>query len=145
MRAPVEGPRTWALESAMDQLAVQLGMEPLDLRLANYAEEDPANGTPWSSKKMREAYAEGARLFGWRERGRTANRDGHWLVGCGMASCTMGTFRFPSVARVRLFCRRFGAGRIRLPGHRHGHVDDHAANHGGCIGHGPRADRDAHG
>ncbi len=102
MRAPVEGPGTWALESAMDELAHQLKMDPLDLRLANYAEVDPAHGKPWSSKKLREAYEEGDRLFGWRERPKMAQRDGAWLVGSGMASCTMGTFRFPSKASVRL-------------------------------------------
>jgi xanthine dehydrogenase YagR molybdenum-binding subunit len=96
MRAPVDGPGTWALESAMDELAHRLGMDPLDLRLANYAEEDPATGEPWSSKKLREAYEEGARLFGWRERPRAPRRDGDWLIGQGMASCTMGCFRTPT-------------------------------------------------
>jgi xanthine dehydrogenase YagR molybdenum-binding subunit len=96
MRAPVDGPGTWALESAMDELAHRLGVDPLDLRLANYAEEDPATGEPWSSKKLREAYEEGARLFGWRERPRAPQRDGDWLVGQGMASCTMGCFRTPT-------------------------------------------------
>ena len=100
MRAPVEGPGTWALGGAMDELAHALGMDPLDLRLANYAETDPAHGRPWSSKKLREAYAEGARLFGWRER--TVRRDGPWIVAQGMADCTMGTFRFPSAARLTL-------------------------------------------
>jgi xanthine dehydrogenase YagR molybdenum-binding subunit len=102
MRAPVEGPGTWALESAMDELAHALRMDPLDLRLANYAEKDPATGQPWSSKKLRQAYEEGARIFGWRERPPEPRRDGHWLIGHGMASCTMGTFRNPSVAEVRL-------------------------------------------
>lgn len=102
MRAPVEGPGLWALESAMDELALRLGMDPLDLRLANYAEQDPATGEPWSSKKLREAYEEGARLFGWRERPREPARDGAWLVGQGMATCTMGTFRNPAAAQVRL-------------------------------------------
>jgi xanthine dehydrogenase YagR molybdenum-binding subunit len=103
MRAPVEGPGTWALESAMDELACALGMDPLDLRLANYAEEDPATGQPWSSKKLREAYEEGARLFGWRERPRAPRRDGDWLIGQGMASCTMDCFRTPTPgAEVRL-------------------------------------------
>ena len=86
MRAPIEGPGTWALESAMDELAHRLAVDPLDLRLANYAEVNPADGQPWSSKKLREAYAEGARLFGWRERSREPRRDGDWLVGTGMAS-----------------------------------------------------------
>jgi xanthine dehydrogenase YagR molybdenum-binding subunit len=80
MRAPIEGPGTWALESAMDELAHRLGMDPLDVRLANYAEVNPADGRPWSSKKLREAYDEGARLFGWRERPREPRRDGDWLV-----------------------------------------------------------------
>ena len=100
MRAPVEGPGTWALGSAMDELAHALRMDPLDLRLANYAEEDPAHGRPWSSKKLREAYTEGARLFGWRER--RTRREGSWIVAQGMADCTMGTFRFPSAARLTL-------------------------------------------
>ncbi|HEU4537501.1 MAG TPA: molybdopterin cofactor-binding domain-containing protein, partial [Polyangiaceae bacterium] len=88
MRAPVEGPGLWALESAMDELAHALGVDPLDLRLANHADVDPATGEPWSSKKLREAYEEGARLFGWRGRPREPRRDGPWLVGQGMASCT---------------------------------------------------------
>jgi xanthine dehydrogenase YagR molybdenum-binding subunit len=102
MRAPGEGPGMWALEGAMDELAHQVGMDPLDLRLANYAENDPSTGAPWSSKKLREAYEEGARLFGWRERPRKPRRDGDWIIGHGMASCLMGTFRFPSRAHVRL-------------------------------------------
>ena len=101
MRAPVEGPGTWALESAMDELAIALGLDPLDLRLVNHAERDPGSGQPWSSKKLREAYEDGARLFGWRERPRGA-RDGAWRIGHGMATCTMGTFRTPSSAQVRL-------------------------------------------
>jgi xanthine dehydrogenase YagR molybdenum-binding subunit len=102
MRAPGEGPGMWALESAMDELAVDLGMDPLDLRLANYAETDPGTRAPWSSKKLREAYEDGARLFGWRGRPRSPQRDGDWIVGQGMAGCFMGTFRFPSRAQVRL-------------------------------------------
>jgi xanthine dehydrogenase YagR molybdenum-binding subunit len=102
MRAPVEGPGLWALESAMDELAVDLGIDPLHLRLANYAETDPATGATWSSKKLREAYEEGARLFGWRDRTHSPQRDGDWIVGQGMASCLMGTFRFPSRAQLRL-------------------------------------------
>jgi xanthine dehydrogenase YagR molybdenum-binding subunit len=102
MRAPVEGPGTWALESAMDELAVDLGVDPLDLRLTNHADADPATAAPWSSKKLREAYQEGARLFGWRERPRAPRRDGDWIIGQGMASCLMGTFRYPSRAQVTL-------------------------------------------
>ncbi|MCW7945718.1 carbon monoxide dehydrogenase [Streptomyces hygroscopicus] len=102
MRSPIDGPGTWALGSAMDELAHALGQDPLVLRLANYAETDPGDGRPWSSKKLREAYEEGARRFGWRERPRGGTRDGDWLIGCGLADCTQGQFRFPSQARVRL-------------------------------------------
>ncbi|SEF15987.1 xanthine dehydrogenase family protein molybdopterin-binding subunit [Streptomyces sp. Ag109_O5-10] len=102
MRSPIDGPGTWALGSAMDELARTLSMDPLALRLVNYAETHPADGTPWSSKKLREAYEEGARRFGWWERPEGGTRDGHWLIGCGMADCTQGQFRFTSQARVRL-------------------------------------------
>jgi xanthine dehydrogenase YagR molybdenum-binding subunit len=112
MRAPIEGPGMWALESAMDELAHQLGIDPLDLRLANYAESDPATGEPWSSKKLREAYEEGARLFGWRERPREPRRDGDWLIGHGMASCTMGCFRTPTPA-AEVVLRADGTALIR--------------------------------
>lgn len=101
IRTPFEGPGSWALESAMDELAHSLSIDPLDLRLKNYAEVHPTSGRPWSSKKLREAYEDGAALFGWRERG-ASRRDGAWLVGSGMATCSMGTFRFPSKARVTL-------------------------------------------
>ncbi|MEV7383559.1 xanthine dehydrogenase family protein molybdopterin-binding subunit [Streptomyces lydicus] len=102
MRSPIDGPGSWALGSAMDELARELDMDPLDLRLTNYAEADPSDGRPWSSKKLREAYAEGAKRFGWRDRPRGGTRDGDWLIGCGMADATQGQFRFPSRARVTL-------------------------------------------
>ena len=59
MRAPHEGPGLFALESAMDELAYELRLDPLDLRLRNYAEVDPTRGVPFSSKKLRECYLEG--------------------------------------------------------------------------------------
>lgn len=102
MRAPVDGPGTWALESAMDELAVALKMDPLDLRLKNYAERDPHSDKPWSSKKLREAYEDAAQRYGWRERHMRARQDGPWRIGHGMATCTMGTFRHAGGARVRL-------------------------------------------
>ena len=102
MRAPVEGPGTWAIETAMDELAVALKVDPLDLRLRNYAEVDPHTGKPWSSKKLREAYESAARRFGWRERHAKPKRDGDWVIGNGMATATMGCFRWTGGARVRL-------------------------------------------
>jgi xanthine dehydrogenase YagR molybdenum-binding subunit len=90
------------LGSAVDELARQLDIDPLDLRLKNYAEVDPESSKPWSSKKLREAYDEGSRRFGWRTRPRGGTRDGHWRIGCGMADCSQGQARFHSTARVRL-------------------------------------------
>ncbi len=102
MRAPLEGTGQWALESAMNELADAAGVDPLDVRLANFAEVSPADGRPWSSNRLREAYAEGARRYGWRERHQRPRTDGPWIIGHGMATATMGSFRFPSSARVRL-------------------------------------------
>jgi xanthine dehydrogenase YagR molybdenum-binding subunit len=102
MRAPVEGCGLWALGSAMNELADRLGTDPLELRLTNYAEKHPVTGQPWSSKKLRECYEDGARAFGWRGRPSEPERDGNWVVGQGMADCGMGCFRNPSDADVRL-------------------------------------------
>lgn len=102
MRAPVEGCGLWGLGSAMNELADRLNVDPVELRLRNYAETHPTTGQPWSSKKLRECYNEGARVFGWRARPCGPERDGPWLVGQGMADCAMGCFRSPSTARVRL-------------------------------------------
>jgi xanthine dehydrogenase YagR molybdenum-binding subunit len=102
MRAPVEGPGLWALESAMNELADAAGLDPLDVRLANFAAVSPADGRPWSGNGLREAYDEGARRYGWRTRHERPRRDGPWVIGHGMATCTMGSFRFPGASRVRL-------------------------------------------
>jgi len=104
MRAPHEGPGMFALESAMDELAYLLKIDPLELRLRNYAETDPQNGKPFSSKKLREVYAEGAQRFGWSRRtpAPRSMRDGDKLIGWGLATGTMSTFRFASSARIRL-------------------------------------------
>ena len=104
MRAPHEGPGMFALESAMDELAYELGIDPLELRLASYADTDPHSAKPFSSKKLREAYLEGARRIGWAERKMEprSRSDGGKLVGLGMASAIMSTFRFACAARAVL-------------------------------------------
>jgi xanthine dehydrogenase YagR molybdenum-binding subunit len=90
MRAPGESTGTFALESAMDELAYELQMDPVALRLKNHAERDPETGHPWSSKSLSECYQVAGEAFGWSRR--TAEprsmRDGRWLVGWGMASAT---------------------------------------------------------
>jgi xanthine dehydrogenase YagR molybdenum-binding subunit len=90
MRAPGESTGSFALESAMDELAAALGMDPVELRLKNYAEQDPESGKAWSSKSLRECYRVGAERFGWSKRSpkpRSMN-DGRWLIGYGMATAT---------------------------------------------------------
>jgi xanthine dehydrogenase YagR molybdenum-binding subunit len=103
-RAPGESTGTFALESAMDELAYALGMDPLELRLANYAEADPHTGKPWSSKMLRECYADAAERFGWAKRPMQprAMRAGHALVGWGMATATYPAHRRPASAMARL-------------------------------------------
>lgn len=104
MRAPHEGLSMFGLESAMDELAFELKIDPIKLRLTNYAEKDPTSGKPFSSKKLRECYLEGAKMFGWNKRNQQPGSmiDGNHFVGIGVASATMTSFRFPSKARVTL-------------------------------------------
>jgi len=89
-RAPGESTGTFALESAMDELAYALGLDPLELRLRNYADAEPSSGKPWSSKRLRECYDVASRRFGWSKRDPRPRsmRDGHWRVGWGMATAT---------------------------------------------------------
>jgi xanthine dehydrogenase YagR molybdenum-binding subunit len=102
-RAPGEASGNFALESAMDELAVALKIDPVELRLRNYAEQDPAKNRPWSSKSLRECYALGAERFGWQRRAAAGTmRDGHWRVGYGMATATYPANRSPADASVRL-------------------------------------------
>ncbi len=68
MRAPGEAPGTFAIESAMDELAYAVHLDPIELRLRNYAEQDPRTKLPWSSKSLRQCYAQGAERFGWQRR-----------------------------------------------------------------------------
>jgi len=88
MRAPGASWGVYALESAMDELAGALRMDPLELRLKNYAERDPSEDKPFSSKELRECYRQGAERFGWARRSPTPRsmRDGSALVGWGMAT-----------------------------------------------------------
>jgi xanthine dehydrogenase YagR molybdenum-binding subunit len=88
MRAPGETTGNFALESAIDELAYALKMDPLELRLKNYAKIDPSNGNPWSSKELLDCYTIGAEKFGWAERNTEprARQEGNNLVGVGMAT-----------------------------------------------------------
>lgn len=103
-RAPGEATGTFALESAMDELAEKLQMDPVALRLKNYAEVDPESGKPWSSKSLRECYRVAAERFGWASRNARpgAMRDGPVSIGYGMATATYPTNRNKASALVRL-------------------------------------------
>ncbi len=86
-RGPGETPGLYAVECAMDELAYALNIDPIELRLANYAETDPEEHKPWSSKSLRECYKQGAERFGWVDRNPkpASTRDGTALIGMGMA------------------------------------------------------------
>ena len=108
-RGPGEATGMFALECAMDELAYELGLDPIELRLRNHADVDPISGNPWSSKGLKECYQRGAERFGWRGRNPEprAQRDGHWLIGSGMATAGYPVPAFPGLqvqrARARLY------------------------------------------
>ena len=104
MRAPGEAQGGFALESAIDELSYALGMDPLQLRLRNYAEIHPQLGLPWSSKALRECYEVGAERFGWSARAQepASMGDGRYQVGYGMASVTYLWWMVRCEARVAL-------------------------------------------
>ncbi|MFD5624640.1 xanthine dehydrogenase family protein molybdopterin-binding subunit [Streptomyces sp. NPDC127072] len=103
MRAPGEAPGMYALESAMDELASALGMDPVELRIANEPETEPDSGKPFSSRHLVECLREGARLFDWSHRDpRPRSRsEGPLLVGSGVAAATYPVLVSPSTAGVQ--------------------------------------------
>jgi CO/xanthine dehydrogenase Mo-binding subunit len=113
MRAPgtVEG--NFAVESALDELSYQLGVDPVELRLRNYAEVDPRSGRPWSSKALRECYQVGVQRFGWGDRNPEIGsmRDGNQLIGYGMAGVTFG--QNSPACRVKISISRDGTALVR--------------------------------
>jgi xanthine dehydrogenase YagR molybdenum-binding subunit len=105
MRAPGEAPGSAALEVAMDEAAEACGLDPLEFRLRNYAETEPGAGRAFSSKALRECYAEGAKRFGWAGRPlkpRTMRNDNGFLVGWGMGTAVFHCPHFPAAARATL-------------------------------------------
>ncbi|HEY4023487.1 MAG TPA: xanthine dehydrogenase family protein molybdopterin-binding subunit [Pseudonocardiaceae bacterium] len=104
MRAPSEANGSFALESAMDELAVALNMDPLALRQKNYANTVPNGGKPWSSKHLAECYTTGATAFGWSKRNPKPGQvlDGDWYVGLGMATAIYQASRSNATLKVRL-------------------------------------------
>ena len=118
MRAPGEASGSAALESAIDELALACGLDPLEFRLRNYADTEPLTGRPFSSKALRACYAQGAERFGWRDRPLEPRRmrDAHGLlVGWGVGTATFPALMFQAEARAVL--RRDGGGAVEIGAH----------------------------
>lgn len=103
MRAPGEFTGMFALETALDELAVATGVDPVELRIRNEPERDPETGKPFSTRNLLACLREGAARFGWADRTTPGeHRDGEWLVGLGVASATYPNQHFvPSRAGIR--------------------------------------------
>jgi xanthine dehydrogenase YagR molybdenum-binding subunit len=118
MRAPGEATGSIALESAIDEMAHACGTDPLAFRLKNYAEVEPMSGKPFSSKALRECYAQGAERFGWQRRPlaprQMRDRAGA-LVGWGMGTATSPALMFQAEAKATL--RRDGSGVMEIGAH----------------------------
>jgi len=118
MRAPGEAPGNIALESAMDEMAHTCGMDPLAFRLKNYADVEPISGKPFSSKALRECYAQGAERFGWASRPilpQQMRDNAGLLVGWGMGTATFPALMFQGQARAVL--RSDGTGAVEIGAH----------------------------
>jgi len=104
MRAPGEAVGTFALESAIDELAHEMGIDPIELRLRNEPDTDPTTGAPFSSREIEQAYRDGAERFGWAKRQAPGTRrEGEWLIGVGVATATYPYYRMPGgAARITL-------------------------------------------
>lgn len=104
MRAPGAAPGLFALESAMDELAQQLNMDPVAFRKLNIADRDESQNLPWSSNHLREAVDVAAERFGWSKRDPAVGsmKDGNEIIGYGLAACNWDAYRTPAEAQVSL-------------------------------------------
>jgi xanthine dehydrogenase YagR molybdenum-binding subunit len=115
MRAPGESVGTFALESAIDELAIELRMDPIELRVRNEPDRDPSSGLPFSARHIVEAWRAGAERFGWaRREAPGARREGEWLVGMGCATATYPYHRFPG-AEAQITLDQTGHATIQVP------------------------------
>ncbi len=104
MRAPGECPGMFALESAMDELAIACELDPIELRIRNEPDVNPENGHPFSSRGLVACLREGAQRFGWQSRSPKlgTRREGQWHIGTGVAASVYPTLSMPSTATIRL-------------------------------------------
>jgi xanthine dehydrogenase YagR molybdenum-binding subunit len=112
MRAPGEAIGGFAVESAVDDLAHEMGIDPIELRLRNVPERNPTSGQPFSQHAMRQAFVDGAERFGWKRRQALpgTHRAGEWRIGMGCAAGSHPYARLP--AKVRLTLRSDGSAEI---------------------------------
>lgn len=103
MRAPGESIGTYALESAVDELAHELKMDPVELRALNEPAKDPVKGTEFSSRHLVEAYRRGVKKFGWIHRPPRQQKEGEWWIGQGVATAMYPVYRMPSSAKIVLY------------------------------------------
>lgn len=103
MRGPGEATGSFALESAMDELAYKLNLDPIEFRKLNYAEKDQEQNKPWSSKFLLECYEGGMERIGWKNRKNEPGsvKEGNWLVGYGMGTGTFGCYRSPTSVKAK--------------------------------------------
>jgi xanthine dehydrogenase YagR molybdenum-binding subunit len=104
MRSPPVVPYIYALESAMDEMAVKLNMDPIEFRRVNDTAKSPIDGKPYSSRSLMTCYEQAAEAFGWKQRNPVPGsmRDGEWVVGFGCATALYPTHIGPAAARVRM-------------------------------------------
>ncbi|MEV0227807.1 xanthine dehydrogenase family protein molybdopterin-binding subunit, partial [Streptomyces sp. NPDC050704] len=104
MRGPGYSSGAFCVETAMDELAQELGLDPIELRLRNEPADDESTNLPFSTRRLRDCYRVGAREFGWHRRTPEprSTRDGDWLIGMGMAAGVYDTARSAAQASVRL-------------------------------------------
>ncbi|WP_427874256.1 xanthine dehydrogenase family protein molybdopterin-binding subunit [Flavobacterium sp. MMS24-S5] len=103
MRGPGEATGSFALESAMDEMAYKLNLDPIEFRKLNYAEKDQEQNKPWSSKFLLECYEGGMERIGWKNRKNEPGsvKEGNWLVGYGMGTGTFGCYRSPTSVKAK--------------------------------------------
>lgn len=120
MRAPGEAVGTFALESAVDELAHAMGMDPIELRIRNEPDKDPTTGLPFSQRGIVDAWKAGRERFGWAARGAPgARRDGDWFVGMGCATGTYPYYRMPGGA-ARIVLTKDGRAIVSIAAHEMG-------------------------
>jgi xanthine dehydrogenase YagR molybdenum-binding subunit len=117
MRSPPVVPYIFALESAVDELAIKLAMDPVELRRINDTMVDSVTGKRWSSRSLMKCYDQAAEAFGWKQRDPRPGsmRDGDWLIGWGCATAVYPTHVGAATARVRL--RSDGSARVQTAAH----------------------------